>query len=424
MKFFKSLFIAPVSLGLLTPITANANDINFNKISDYSEKTEISSNSFEPLSTRNPLLAGGEGLEDTTSNDFDVDSFSSTTTLDGKAVMAIGAVSEGSQVGVTEKLTVPYVYQMNLNTSFTGDDNLYVRLKTGDGWDAFGDKPGTYHIESKDNSDFLKVDKIWYTFPIGDKITGTVGPLIENYYMLAATPSVYKPGVLKAFKLGGHGAAFGASTSAGAGVKYEADNGFAASVTVNSKGAKGTTGFLTDGDTNKVNTMLAYTGDNFHVSGTYTVQTGGWNSWEYFSTNEVGTTSSSVDADGYALRAWWRPDETGTAVPSISLGYDAIDFDNHTKTDTANGYVVALNWQDIVQADDRIGIAIGAPLSTDDKVSASQADDVDPFLWEAYYSFKPNDSIEVRPSVFGGSDVLADKKDDLFGAILTTVFKF
>ena len=427
-------------------------------LGNVAEVSTVERSLIDEFSSELALIRGRlDGIE-SRMNEFEAGSFSSTTTMDGKAVMVIGAIDGNQELvgngygqsktntdtkttvdGVdnvlvrtttttngtaTQKTSVAYVYQMNLNTSFTGDDNLYVRLKSGDGWDNFTAKPANYHIEASDKDDKVKVDKMWYTFPLGQKMTATVGPSIENYYMLAATPSVYKPGVLKAFKLGGHGAAFGASTSAGAGVKYEADNGFAASVTVNSKGAKGTTGFLTDGDTNKVNTMLAYTGDNFHVSGTYTVQTGGWNSWEYFSTNEVGTTSSSVDADGYALRAWWRPDETGTAVPSISLGYDAIDFDNHTKTDTANGYVVALNWQDIVQADDRIGIAIGAPLSTDDKVSASQADDVDPFLWEAYYSFKPNDSIEVRPSVFGGSDVLADKKDDLFGAILTTVFKF
>ena len=24
----------------------------------------------------------------------------------------------------------------------------------------------------------------------------------------------------------------------------------------------------------------------------------------------------------YGLRAWWRPEETGTATPSISVGYD------------------------------------------------------------------------------------------------------
>ena len=463
MKLFQRLLVAPAALGLFAPLSASASEVNFNDVTNYSEvDIEVSSSSFEPLTTANPLLAGGEGLGSSNSNDndFSGDSFSSTTTFDGKAVMVIGAVdgnnelagngygksttntdsvagfpvggvnnvlirSTTTQTGTaTQKTSVAYVYQMNLNTSFTGDDNLYVRLKSGDGWDNFTAKPANYHIEASDKDDKVKVDKMWYTFPLGQKMTATVGPSIENYYMLAATPSVYKPGVLKAFKLGGHGAAFGASTSAGAGLKYEADNGIAASVTVNSKKAKGTTGFLTDGDQSKVNAMLAYTADNYHISGTYTIQTGGWNAWEYFSTDEVGTTSSSVDADGLALRAWWRPDETGTAVPSISVGYDTITFDNHTKTDSATGYTIGLNWQDAIQPDDRIGIAVGAPLSTDDKVSSSQANDVDPFIWEAYYSFQASDGIEIRPSVFGGSDVLADKNDDLFGAVLTTVFKF
>ena len=101
MKLFKRLLIAPAALGLLSPLAASANDINFSEVSNYSETTEISTNSFKPLSNQNPLLAGGEGLSN--SNDFDGDSFSSTTTLDGKAVMAIGAIGDGSEIGESEK---------------------------------------------------------------------------------------------------------------------------------------------------------------------------------------------------------------------------------------------------------------------------------------------------------------------------------
>ena len=148
MKLFQRLLIAPAALGLLSPLAANANEINFSEVSSYSETSDISTSSFNPLSNQNPLLAGGEGLGD--SVDFDDDSFSSTTTLDGKAVMVIGAVNDGEELGESSKVTAAYVYQMNLNTSFTGDDNLYVRLKTGDGWGSktdpgpFDDKPGTY----------------------------------------------------------------------------------------------------------------------------------------------------------------------------------------------------------------------------------------------------------------------------------------
>ena len=431
MKLFQSLLVAPAALGLLAPLAASASEVNLNQISTYSSgESEINMNSFKPLSNKNPLLlSGGEGLSSSSSNDYSADSFSSTTTLDGKAIFAIGAVDGNDDVASTnsEKTTVSWVYQMNLNTSFNGDDNLYVRLKSAAGWDNFADKPYNYLNEAGSISG-LKVDKIWYTLPLGERVTATLGPKIENYYMLAATPSVYKP-LLKAFRFGGHGAAFGASTSTGAGLKYEADNGFATSLTINSKGAESTTGFLSIEDSNKLNAMVAYTKDNYHVSATFSKQSGGWDAWEYFATKDMGVTNGdSVDANGYALRAWFRPDETGTIVPSVSAGYDALDFTNaghHPNGVTGGtGYTIALNWNDMVQADDRIGIAIGSPMKVDDVVDNNTKTEVDPFMWEAYYAFKPNDSIEVTTGVFGGTDVYEDKGDDIFGTVLQTTFKF
>ena len=47
-----------------------------------------------------------------------------------------------------------------------------------------------------------------------------------------------------------------------------------------------------------------------------------------------------------------------------------------------------------------------------------------PFLWEASYSFKVNDSITMIPAVFGGTDVVGGTDEDIFGAALTTKFKF
>jgi hypothetical protein len=83
-----------------------------------------------------------------------------------------------------------------LNTSFTGDDNLYVRLKTGnavsDG--AFAEKTfGTYLSATDGSSSDLEVDKMWYSMPVGDRTTVFIGPKVENYYMHGTTPSIYKP---------------------------------------------------------------------------------------------------------------------------------------------------------------------------------------------------------------------------------------
>jgi len=392
-------------------------------LGNVAEVTNVERSLIDEFSSELALLRGRiDGIE-ARMNEFEAGTFSSTTTLDGKAVFIAGAVDGNSElsesVTTTDAVHAGFVYQMNLNTSFTGDDNLYVRLKTTNGLTQFTSKPGTYLNEAGSYSGTLAVDKIWYTFPIGDRITGTIGPKIENYYMLAAAPSAYKPKLLKAFRFGGHGAAFGASTSTGFGLKYDAENGFATSITLNSKGGNDGSGLLTEDDENKVNVMAAYTGDNYHISATYTTQSHGWDSWHYFSTDNID--GGDQDSDGWALRAWFRPDETGTAVPSVSVGYDTLSFTSPSTSFTeANGYSIAFNWDDIFQADDTIGVAFGQPI----KGSEPSSESIDPFLWEAYYSFRPNDSIEIMPGIFGGTDIQSTTDDDIFGAIIQTTFKF
>ena len=404
--------------------------------------------------------------------------FSNTTTLDGKAIFNIGSVDSN-----TDDILFRYNYQMNLNSSFTGDDNLYVRLKSGD--EGMGSFLPNYVPTS---SDSLKVDKIWYYSPIGDQSTFRAGPKIENYYMHSTVPSIYKP-VLKAFTLGGNASAYGASTSPGLGFNYDFNNGFAFSATLNGN----TEGDFFDSPPD-FTTQIAYNRANYHLSASYHSKSkgscspvvndtfikdgnyfnesneelkilsdkieikdlststitvypftnykytkqhvgendyiikifdkdclSGWNSLDKYATENVDTLSQTQDSTGWALRGWWRPDETGTAVPEISVGYDTTSYDNNTD---ASGYSIGLNWQDMFQADDKIGVAFGQPLNADSIDTSTN--NVDPFLWEAYYSFKPNDSIEVTPTIFGGRDSLSvtDYGDDLFGAVLQTTFKF
>ena len=430
--------VASTALGLLTPIAAQATEaVNLDDMDSYrrssSKVQKFDSNTFaneisEDVATLNGRVDGLEARQ----NNFEAGSFSSTTTMDGKAVFAVGGVDGGDTIGGSEALSYAYVYKMNLNTSFTGDDNLYVRLSAGDWGSNFTKKPGNYHIEAKGTSNNFVLDKIWYTFPLGDNATVWVGPMIENYYMMAATPSIYKPGVLKAFKLGGNGAVFGASTDGGAGLKYEfGDSGFAMSTNYVGKGSGTSKGILTDSDKSKIDTMIAFTKPQYHASITYSKQHAGWDAHEYYSTelihgNAQGSTklSSDTNADAYALRAYWRPEDSGTAMPEISVGYDSISFDNHPVNVTeGSGYFVGLGWQDMIQADDRIGIALGQPVKAT-QVSSGTLSEVEPFLWEAYYSFKPNDSITITPAVWGGTDVESSTDQDIFGAMLTTVFKF
>ena len=224
------MLVAGATLSLLAPIAAQASDfVNIEEMNSYARSKKKKSPKFDNKTFANDISdvakinGRNNGLE-VQQNQIEAGTFSETTTLDGKAVMWIGSVDGGDEINGSESTSSGYTYTWGLNTSFTGDDNLYVRIKTGEQGDQWKNK-ATYHIETKDNSDAFEMDKMWYTFPVGDKITAFVGPRIENYYMYI-TPSIYKPGALKSFKLGGN-SNFGASTDVGFGFKYETDGGFA-----------------------------------------------------------------------------------------------------------------------------------------------------------------------------------------------------
>jgi hypothetical protein len=241
------------------------------------------------------------------------------------------------------------------------------------------------------------------------------------------TPSIYKPGVLKSMKLGGN-SNFGASTDIGYGFKYENDAGLGFASNIVSKGADGAAGHLGTLDESKWDTQVAYTTDNWHVSATVSNQQQ-WNGQAYNATALADAISDGAgeDATGYALRAYWRPEESGTATPEISVGYDIRSADQAVAAGApkeSDSYFVGLTWKDMFQPDDRIGVAFTQPLKVTECNGNCTNTEVDPLVWEAYYAFRPNDSIEVRPAVFGGKDIYADTQDDIFGTVLTTVFKF
>ena len=423
------MLVAGASLSLIAPIAAQASDtVNVEEMNGYArsqtKSSRLDSNTFiNDISEDVANLKGRvDGLE-ARQNDFEAGSFTDTTTMDGKAVMWIGSVDGGDEIGGTETVGTGYTYTMNLNTSFTGDDNLYVRLKAGENAPQWKNK-ATYHIETKDTSDAFKVDKMWYTFPIGDNITAFAGPRIENYYMYI-TPSIYKPGALKSMKLGGN-SNFGASTDVGFGFKYEADNGFGVATNIVDKNADAATGgLLSDESVRKWDTQVAYTTDRWHLSATLS-DAQNWTSQSYNATTLGKGIGTSGDSTGYAFRGYWMPEESGTAVPEISVGYDTKSEDSPSSgaAKEADSYFVGLTWKDMFQADDRIGLAFTQPLKQTECSGTCSSTEIDPFVWEAYYSFKPNDSMEVRPAIFGGSDVLADTDDDIFGVLLTSTFKF
>ena len=407
MKLFKSLLVAPASLGLLAPMAATANEVTIN---DF--------NAAEEIAVTNSRVDGLEARL----NNFEAGSFSDTTVMDQKVVFDIGAMdfSEKTNSGSEEAVQFAYSYRMNLNTSFTGDDNMYIRILSGNHGDWMKNSNDGGYLTSVGKGNNLQVDKIWYSFPVGENNTVWVGPKIENYYMHGTAPSIYKP-VTKQFTLGGNGNAYGASTDTGAGWAYKADNGFAISSNVGTKSKTTTsgtdTGLLSNESKTSWATQVGITKPQWSASVLVNQKYNGWSD-TYYHSLQHGPSSSTGNFSSVGLRGWWRPLETGSATPSISLGYDTTNYDGApAASDSSDAWFAGLMWQDTFQADDKIGIAFGQPTTNEDEST-------DPFAYELYYSYMVNDSVSVTPTVFGGTDRNGTSGGDVFGALVQTTFKF
>jgi len=423
MKLFQRLLVAPAALGLMAPLAANADVSAISKDSDLnSEVIEARVDGVE--AQLGELMAG---------------QFSGSTKLGGKSAFIIGSVEDDAETG-TDEMTFEFMYQLDLNTSFTGEDNLYTRIKTGNVGDHFKSKSqGTYlsaassNVDSVSGNADLAVDKLWYQFPIGESLQVWVGPKIENYYMLASSPSIYKP-ITKQFALGGNGSAYGSSTSPGFGVAWTqttedpSDARFAISANYTSKdGNNSAKGLQNDESRSFFLTKVEYGSPRWQVSlamaqkNAPRTTTNGYDG--YFHSADAMATKGDLTA--YGLRGYWKPESTG-AIPAVQVGYDAGTYDEQSDGEAENiaGWMIGLGWKDVFIDGNSAGFALGSRMIATD-YRGTHASDVseDNSVWEAYYTFKVNDGVSVTPAIFGGSDVEATNKD-ISGAVLLTEFRF
>jgi len=419
MKLFQRLLVAPAALGLMAPLAANAD------ISSVSNQSEV-------------IEARVDGVE-AQLEEIQAGAFSSTTTLSGKAAFAVGYTDDDLQTDA-DAVTFNYMYQLNMNSSFTGEDLLYTRIKTGnftkesvkkggDGIGRFSNKGnGDYLAASNQNGDALKVDKIWYQFPIGDSLQVWVGPKIENYYMLASAPSIYKP-VTKQFALGGNASTYGSSTSPGFGAAYTqqvddpSEGRFALSMNYTGKGASDSTAGILDEDSKEFFlTKVEYGTPQWQLSAAFASKTNGEAYDGYYHTS--AGEDYSTDLTSIGLRGYWKPDESG-AVPQVQIGYDVATVDNAADgdPDEMQAWMVGLGWTDLFMDGNRAGVAFGSRQSATSFAGTGADPADDNTVWEAYYTFKINDGVTITPAVFGGSDVEADGKD-VNGAVVLTEFRF
>ena len=388
MKLFKSLLVAPAALGLLAPISATANEVNLKDISNYSDVESIDlANSFDNNDSNNTLLAGGEGLVESSSYDG---SFSETTTASFSVDGYLGSTDDDDDT-VDDAVAAGYSFQIDLNTSFTGEDSLDISLDAGT-----GGTEGIAEFDGNGGGNGLTVDGVAYTFPIGDKTTAFVGADSDGS-SLFTTACVYGgPGNMLDDCANVNAGITGGTTAMGA--SYDFGSGFTAAF-----GAQtGNASVFTEESTDSYAVNAAYTADSYAISLTYGVVEADDGAEEPTLTDEENKFT--------AINAYYTPEGN---LPSISVGYEVGDLGGAADgADEQASFMVGLTWDEVGPGS--AGVALGHS-------NTNEADD-ELYQYEAYYSYPVNDSMTITPLVYT-LDAAGDV-DDTTGIMVKTSFSF
>ena len=374
MKLFKSLLVAPATIGLLAPISVFAGEASLNDISKYSNPEQIDlANAFvnnEPI--QNSLLAGGEGLVD--SDSFD-GGFSETTTASFSVDAVIGSIDGDT---TSEATTFEYQYNIGLSTSFTGEDSLDVAIDSGSDAATTNDNPMGF-----DTGAALSVDGVTYSFPVGgvSMVVGNDTDISASFTgacsYSAFTDYMSNCGTGNSIGVGGNGV-----TATGS---YAFDSGFSLAAGLSSVSTS--EGILTKEGTDTYGIEAAYTADAFGLAVAY-----------------VSTDNAASDE----TTTWGINGTYSFDLASISAGFETSE----TSGTDSDGYFVGLTFPEVGPGSVSVGAGTTANFASGD---------TETMIYEASYSYAVNDGLTITPGVFIEE---GDGGDDLTGVLVKSSFAF
>ncbi len=417
--------------------------------------------------------------------------FSTTTTLRGRATWVIGATrASGDSVarGYNEgygATTFSYDLRLELNTSFTGKDLLFTRVRAGNFDNAFigrGLNMTRLNVASDSGGNVI-VDRLNYRFPVGDQLEFVVGPLALNTEFLGARPGVYGRGngdwILEFFTLWGTPGVYNKAKGAIGGVIWKPPASFAGgrfSLSANYLAPTANIGGVrTDDNDFACNpgeggigngcsrasflAQLGWTGRRWGLTAAYRHGQRGSNfrhGTEFVADN--GWWLRNGTSNSVALNGYWQPRKSGW-MPSISLGWaiNSLSGNNPRLLDDdfestlrlprvkeSQSWYVGLQWEDVLLRGNALGMAVGQPTfatglacgDVREELCDGFADDGN-VAWEWWYKWQVSDNISITPALFylsrplgqGASNYAVDgaSRDgdlSLFGGLVQATFTF
>ena len=407
MKLFQQMLVAGASLSLIAPIAAQASDIvNLEEINSYASSEEessiLDSKSFaNDLSEDIAILKGRiDGLE-VQQNELEAGSFSDTTTLSGKVEMLLGA--KDSQDNDENEATgdgfmLNYHYEIDLNTSFTGEDKLNIELAAGN---QVSDSVAALTDPLGETSDNLKMEDVNYTFPVGDwKFSvGDSMDASKNWPNACSYGNVVDA-------LGDCGAAnsvdLSGDVSFSAGKDF--DNGWSVGLGISANEGSTSDGIFTDEGDDYYGVALGYESDSYGVTVAYSLKED--RSSASGSTRAVDNASASNDKTYYGATAYYNFDEFTISggiefmEPELSSDKESTQWTVGVSTDLGEGEISA-------------GIGTNGAIDED-------AEEI--YAYEIKYSYPINDGLTIDTFAFVAENAGTTADDTGVGVLAT--FKF
>jgi hypothetical protein len=309
-------------------------------------------------------------------NGLEAGGFSDTTTMSGTAAFLVGAESKDGNSG--EAAMFEYFYEVDLNTSFTGEDNLNVEFETGN---ASGTGVGSTLDWGSSNADAIKITDVNYSFPVGEW-SFAVGESMDasktwpNACAVSNTvDSLGDCGAGNSVDLGGD-VSFSASRAFGDG--WEIGLGVSADSGETTRGA-----FTKEGD-DMYGVAVGYESDTFGFTVAYSMKektdlesTGSNKTWD--------ATDTQTDSTYYGLVAYYSPESTPV---TFSGGIEFTDPEGSGSDKT--------QWTVGLTTDLGEG-TLAATVGTDGAI----ADNVDETLaYDVSYEYPINDSMSITPFAY------------------------
>ncbi len=440
MKLFQKLIAAPAIISLASGFAVNASEIKTSDLGQFSNSSNLVSlgdfksdsllpgdwaydslkeltNSpkfnggsvtrLEAAAELNRLIAGGEGLMNGAQidrlsdelgselaimkgrvdglearvNGIEAGSFSETTSMKGKVQMQIGAASNANDT--EEAATFAYHYEVDMNTSFTGDDKLNIEFAAGN---AKGDDTVQGITGFGESQDELKMEDVNYSFPLGrwDVTVGDSLDLSKNFPNACQLETIVD-------KMDDCGAKN--SVDAGGDVSVSLGTEFADGweFGVGFSGDSGTAGIGTNESTDGLGAAIGYSNDTYGITFGYALKDGG--------------AKADSDTTYYGATAYYSPESMGTFSGGVEVGVK--EGSNKDTSQFKVGYAT-----DLAEGTLEVGFGTNGPI----KDGSNEV-----YAYEASYSFPINDGVSMTAF---GYIAEVDGSDDSSGLGLTTTFKF